>query len=159
MFFPTKFPVITDVKLDLEEDTNWISNSYLKRKLKSLKANNIIIIADSCFSGSLLRGIEPVDEEEVSNKTLLERNLKKRIRLIPIQRMATSTEISNYIYKDLNKSCIYVGGALQLFFGINGNRWKNNETINKYKNAHWINTLKEDIPKNHLRVEGSAYWS
>mgnify|MGYP003968319141 FL=1 len=67
--------------------------------------------------------------------------------------------ISNYIYKDLNKSCIYVGGALQLFFGINGNRWKNNETVNKYKNSYWINPLKEDIPKNHLRVEGSAYWS
>jgi hypothetical protein len=67
--------------------------------------------------------------------------------------------ISNYIYKDLNKSCIYVGGALQLFFGINGNRWKNNETVNKYKNSYWINPLKEDIPKNHLKVEGSAYWS
>ena len=49
---------------DLEEDTNWISNSYLKRKLKSLKANNIIIIADSCFSGKLLRGLSINENNE-----------------------------------------------------------------------------------------------
>jgi len=67
--------------------------------------------------------------------------------------------ICNYIYKELNKSCIYVGGSLQLFFGINGNRWKNNETVNHYKNSYWINTMIEDIPNNHQSVEGAAYWS
>ena len=42
---------------DREDDTNWISNNYLKRKLKTYKSTNILVMADSCFSGSLTRGI------------------------------------------------------------------------------------------------------
>ena len=38
--------------------TNYISNSYIRNKLKASQASNILLIADSCFSGSLLtRGI------------------------------------------------------------------------------------------------------
>ena len=34
---------------DPEDDTNWISNSYIKTKLKVAKANNIFLIVDSVF--------------------------------------------------------------------------------------------------------------
>ena len=39
---------------DREDDTEWISNDYIIRKLKNLKATNILVIADSCFSGLLI---------------------------------------------------------------------------------------------------------
>ena len=42
--------------------------------------------------------------------------------------------LSDYIFSQLGKSVIYVGGCLQLFFGINGNRWKNHDKISKMIN-------------------------
>jgi len=56
--------------------------------------------------------------------------------------------ISDYIYS-LGANVIYVGGALQLFFGIDGSRW------NK---PNFIKPFKEDIPKNPLLCENSCYW-
>ena len=52
----------------------------LKSQLRAINAKHVMIIADSCFSGSLLRGIEPINIEKFL-KNLLERNLKKRIRV------------------------------------------------------------------------------
>ena len=42
--------------------------------------------------------------------------------------------ISDYIYTELKSSVIYVGGALQLFFGIIGNRWINSPDIKSLMN-------------------------
>lgn len=64
---------------------------------------------------------------------------------------------SNYIKHKLNKIAIYVGGPLQLFFGIKGGRWNNYPWYNEY----WIEPLKKDIPKNRDLVEmyeGKCYW-
>ena len=66
--------------------------------------------------------------------------------------------ICNYIYKNLNKNVIYVGGALQLYFGINGNRWKNNNFISNIKNDFWTDVLDIDKPLNPTITENSAYW-
>jgi hypothetical protein len=66
--------------------------------------------------------------------------------------------ISNYIFDKLDSSVIYVGGPLQLFFGINGSRWENNKIINDSKNKYWTNVLHEDRPKNPSLCENSCYW-
>ena len=62
----------------------------------------------------------------------------------------------------MNKSVIYVGGSLQLFFGIMGNRWRNNPNILQLKNDNWINVLDSDIPKkikqNKHLCENQCYW-
>ena len=42
--------------------------------------------------------------------------------------------LSDYIYSELNKSTMYVGGALQLYFGIICNRWKTNPNVSKLFN-------------------------
>ena len=62
--------------------------------------------------------------------------------------------LCNYIYTELNTSTIYVGGALQLFFGIIGKRWINNNNINEF----WVKPLTEDKPLNTMLCEGSCYW-
>jgi len=61
--------------------------------------------------------------------------------------------LCDYIYTELNTSTIYVGGALQLFFGIMGKRWLNNN-INDY----WVKPLLIDKPLNTMLCEGSCYW-
>ena len=40
-----------------DDDSQWISNDYLSRKIKNIKASNILILADSCYSGTLTRNI------------------------------------------------------------------------------------------------------
>jgi hypothetical protein len=66
--------------------------------------------------------------------------------------------ISNYIYTELNKSVIYIGGALQLFFGVIGRRWFENKEIMKLVNDNWVRPQKEDKPQNCLKVENGCYW-
>ena len=68
--------------------------------------------------------------------------------------------ISEYIFETMKKSVIYPGGALQLWFGIMGNRWKswwNYHT--EGSREHWIEPLESDKPLNSERVDrNGAYW-
>lgn len=66
--------------------------------------------------------------------------------------------ISDMIYREMNKSVIYIGGALQLFFGVIGKRWFTNKEIMKLVNDEWIRPIKEDKPDNFVRVEKGCYW-
>jgi hypothetical protein len=59
--------------------------------------------------------------------------------------------ISDYIYS-IGANVIYVGGALQLFFGIMGNRWK------IQTNENWVRPLDIDKPKNPEFCENNCYW-
>ena len=40
---------------------NWISNSSITATLRAIKAKHVLIVADSCYSGKLARGIHTVD--------------------------------------------------------------------------------------------------
>jgi hypothetical protein len=62
--------------------------------------------------------------------------------------------LCNYIYTELNTSTIYVGGALQLFFGIMGARWINVIGANEY----WVKPLIVDRPLHTMLCEDGCYW-
>lgn len=70
--------------------------------------------------------------------------------------------ISDYIHTELNKSVIYVGGSLQLYFGIIGNRWSQHPVVSKMMNDKWIHVLDVDKPKtlssNPEICENNCYW-
>ena len=70
--------------------------------------------------------------------------------------------LSDYIYSELRKSAIYVGGGLQLYFGIIGNRWKAHPIISKLFNDKWCNVLEKDKPQALLLdsnvCENNCYW-
>ena len=64
-----------------EDDTEWISNSYLKRKIRKIKATNILVIADTCFSGALIsRGISTAGQQYPSSA--LEKYLQTKSRIV-----------------------------------------------------------------------------
>ena len=67
--------------------------------------------------------------------------------------------VCSYIY-DLKKSSIYVGGALQMYFGIYGGRWiKENPDIMKlYLNKYWSRPKNNEKPNNYEKIENSCYW-
>lgn len=66
--------------------------------------------------------------------------------------------LGNYIKGELKKSAIYVGGGLQLYFGIKGKRWDNSPDITKFYNEYWTRPSQEETPELGKYVEGGCYW-
>ena len=44
-----------------DDDTQWLEDNTIKRKLSLIPARNVLVVADTCFSGNLTRGVEIVD--------------------------------------------------------------------------------------------------
>ena len=68
--------------------------------------------------------------------------------------------VCGYIYDVLDKSAIYVGGVLQMYFGIYGTRWlrERKDIMRIYMNEHWSRPKELEKPKNHEKVENNCYW-
>lgn len=66
--------------------------------------------------------------------------------------------LCDYIYSERKKSAVYVGGFIQLLFGILGKRWTSRGREQVFFNEHWINVPKEYVPVNSDKVEGGCYW-
>ena len=64
-------------------DSKWINNNNIKDWITSSEAKHILVIADSCFSGSLMRGTGSNRSVEKLTKGTIERlqNLKSRIAI------------------------------------------------------------------------------
>lgn len=60
--------------------------------------------------------------------------------------------------KQAGRQAVHVGGSLQLFFGIKGNRWDNHEVIGKLYNEYWVRPSDHETIKKADKVEGSCYW-
>lgn len=46
------------VEAEYDDSTNWISSAAITSRLRALKANHVMVVADSCFSGKLIRGVK-----------------------------------------------------------------------------------------------------
>ena len=61
--------------------------------------------------------------------------------------------------KKMGKKAVHLGGALQLLFGIRGNRWETEQDIYKqFMNEHWVRPLENERPKAAQNVENACYW-
>ena len=73
--------------------------------------------------------------------------------------------------KRRGKKAVHLGGGIQLLFGIMGKRWDDIDYLKAYNipeiaqkpynslyNNYWIKPLKEDTPKEALKVDGAVYW-
>ena len=60
----------------------------------------------------------------------------------------------------LGKSAIYVGGVLQMYFGVLGRRWERErpEVVAAYKNSTWTRPQEHERPAGHEKIEDSCYW-
>lgn len=69
--------------------------------------------------------------------------------------------LCNFIKTKLKKSAIYVGGGLQLLFGVMGKRWEDNNMWKKIileNNAKFIRPSENEICNNLNTIEGGCYW-
>ena len=65
--------------------------------------------------------------------------------------------------RDTGRSSIYVGGSLQLWFGIVGNRWRafqkrDSVLARLMNNSNWVAPLPSERPPGYKTEESSAYW-
>ena len=53
-----------------------------------------------------------------------------------------------------------MGGVLQMYFGILGNRWlkERPDAVRLFLNKHWSRPKMEEKPKNCEKVEKGCYW-
>jgi len=72
--------------------------------------------------------------------------------------------LCNFIKMQLNKSAIYIGGGLQLLFGIMGHRWENRDDWQKIMqdndspNNQFIRPSGDEIINNKNAIENGCYW-
>jgi len=67
--------------------------------------------------------------------------------------------IASYIYEK-GKSAIYVGGVLQMYFGILGSRWlqERPDIVKLFVNSHWSRPKESEKPTGSHQIEGGCYW-
>jgi hypothetical protein len=69
--------------------------------------------------------------------------------------------LCNHIRTHMGKSAIYIGGGLQLLFGVMGKRWENiplHKKIIEKNNTEYIRPSGDEILLNKKRVENGCYW-
>ena len=69
-----------DAKSDLP--SKWISNALIADELKATEAKHVLLIVDSCFSGSLMRSSEKISENKNLNKKYIDLLKSKKTRLV-----------------------------------------------------------------------------
>ena len=60
--------------------------------------------------------------------------------------------------KKAGKVCLVLGGALQVLFGICGERWAHHEIISNFWNSEWVWPLEEETPAGAVEIESACYW-
>jgi hypothetical protein len=60
--------------------------------------------------------------------------------------------------KKMGKIAVVMGGAIQVLFGIKGNRWENHPIISKFWNEHWVYPSADETPPQSQSIEGACYW-
>ena len=69
--------------------------------------------------------------------------------------------LCDFIKNKMEKSAIYIGGGLQMMFGVMGNRWEKTEywkNIIKEHNPKFIRPSGSEVLKNCNKVENACYW-
>jgi hypothetical protein len=61
--------------------------------------------------------------------------------------------------KKAGKIVIVLGGAIQVLFGIRGERWKTHSVISQFWNKYWVYPSAAETPNGCLSVENACYWS
>ena len=70
-----------------------------------------------------------------------------------------SRDASFFRRRATRRSAIYVGGPLQLQFGVRGKRWNSMPTYRQLMgNPAWIRPLASEQPPKKNVIEGGAYW-
>ena len=74
------------------------------------------------------------------------------------QRTLRGLPLAAYIRGNLSRSAIYVGGGLQLMFGITGSRWLGRPDMKPLVNEFWVRPSASETPVNAIQFERASYF-
>ena len=65
--------------------------------------------------------------------------------------------------RSTGRSSIYIGGSLQIWFGVVGQRWRTFKKSSPFlkrvlNNSNWVPPLPSERPPGYKAEESSAYW-
>lgn len=60
--------------------------------------------------------------------------------------------------KQQGRQAIYIGGALQILFGIRGNRWDGIEAVRNLYNEYWVRPGDDNKPRSTKDLDDNCYW-
>ena len=107
------------------------------------------------------QGQEPSEDFEIELKKFTDRLdlIKDTYDIALVSCGGYGNLVCAHIYKS-GKSAIYVGGVLQMYWGILGTRWFENrpDIIRLFLNKHWSRPKESEKPSNHASIERSCYW-
>jgi len=107
------------------------------------------------------QGSEPSQEFSVELDGFLQRldTLRGQYDVALVSCGGYGNLVCNAIYES-GHSAIYVGGVLQMYFGVLGGRWlrERPDVVRLFLNSHWSRPKASERPKDCERVEGSSYW-
>jgi hypothetical protein len=65
----------------------------------------------------------------------------------------------DHIFKS-GKQSIYVGGVLQMYFGLYGGRWllERPKILGNYLNEHWCRPSEDERPDGFKNIENGCYY-
>lgn len=78
----TKVGYWLPVDSSLDSPAHWISNATITDSIKGLKAKHVMIIADSCYSGTLSRSIVPTINKDYDSEEYWKQLSKKKVRVV-----------------------------------------------------------------------------
>jgi hypothetical protein len=62
---------------------HWLSNTTITDALKAMQAKHVLVVADSCYAGALMRGIEVMEQQRYSDRdAYVVRLVEKRSRTV-----------------------------------------------------------------------------
>ena len=68
------------VDADPENPANWVSNGDITNMLRAIRAKHVMVFADSCYSGTLVRSVPATVKTAKERATWIKRMVKKRTR-------------------------------------------------------------------------------
>lgn len=70
---------------------------------------------------------------------------------------AYSLPLANHA-KNMGKVGVHAGGALQIFFGVTGQRYDNYSQVQRFFNIDWKRPFVHERPANWQKIEDGCYW-
>ena len=107
------------------------------------------------------QGDERSEDFLIELKTFTDKldNIKDKYDIALVSCGGYGNLVCNYIYKS-GKSAIYIGGVLQMYWGILGQRWlrERSDVVRLFLNEYWSRPKESEKPKNYKNIESSCYW-
>jgi hypothetical protein len=139
-------------------EKQWLSNNVFKSHLKNIKHEEtgieLVFVKPPMSACGLTPHISWLESLDVFKQEIDDKLVNFDLDLALVSCGGYSAPICNYIYKKYDKSVFYIGGALQLYFSIIGDRWIREPFINQY----WTRLTEEEIPNNFKSIENGCYF-